>query len=278
MKSTLRLARGKFSSWKHDYKILAALLLNLAFCIIHSSKYTAYCQVLDLPFHFLEPYVLIGSAVEKFTGIFLGCILLLSDSPFFNACSNYEILRVGANTWTRSRFIYTLLAVVIYNFSSIIFTALISILTFRTSFTNEWSQAMILLAEQNPAFAISAFKLTFPYPGFLDAFGPYSAAIITCLFNSAYCIVITITIFLINVYFQSNIGWVAAISVHIISYIIYMNSFALGIKKSLLECALPAAQFNTGDMLSPLFSINIFLIIILFGFYLSDKISSKLIP
>lgn len=276
MKSIAKLTLGQFQSWKNDGKIWAAFMLSVAFSFMYAYRYISFVNLMRTEIQILEPYIIIGSSKHSFTGIFLGCILMLSDAPFLNERSDYEVLRVGTDKWMKSRVLYVAGAILLYNLAVIIETILLVLIAGAVKTNNGWSSAIVLLAEQSPNFAISNFKLAFEYPEFVHAVKPYFAACITLVFNCSYCFIIAMIILLANILSKRNIGWILAAVAHIFNYVISNNGFLVNIHISLLECATPAGQFSENTALNPYLSTWIFLILCVFFVYLSSRISLRM--
>ena len=108
---------------------------------------------------------------------------------------------------------------------------------------------MRTLAERQPAFAITTFKLHFPYPQYINMLSPYAAAALTLLLNWGYLTILGLVALLINSFVKPVVGVIAAFAVHIAGYLIYTNAY-LGLPQqaSLLVCAMPAYYFENSGM------------------------------
>lgn len=246
MKKMITILKVHLQSWRNNYIVWAGLGIGLGLCMMYVSRFTSYCNAIGTPCHIFEPYIVMGNmSKHSFTGIFLGCIVVLSETPFINKQSAYEILRVGTRTWVRSQILYIVVATFLYNICILLMCMGLGLVKSNVSFDNEWSSAITLLAVRQPTFAVSTFKLDFPYPDFIYAVKPYYGAILTLLFNSTYCIAVVLLMFIANIWTKVNVGWMVAAAFHIFGYVVSNNGgifFAFNI--SVLECALPAALFS----------------------------------
>ena len=128
-------------------------------------------------------------------------------------------------------------------------TCLLGLMRGNTIWINEWSPAMRTLAERQPAFAITTFRLHFPYPHYITALSPYAAAILTLLLNWSYLTILGLVALVINSFIKPVVGVIAAFAVHIAGYLIYTNAYlGMPLQFSLLVCAMPAYYFGNSDM------------------------------
>lgn len=276
MKKEIRLSLGQFCTWKTDYKIIAAFLIELCFVFGLAQRYDAYCAAINVPTAFLEAYIIMGSDKRLFSCILLIVLFSLSDIPFINERSSYELIRTGVKSFLQSRVLYIVITLTIINVIPIAILFVLNVCGKSAGSLKEWSRAIILLAERQPDFAVSNFKLLFSHPGFLYSTIPITAVIITFLFNFSYCFIIVFTMMIFNVNCKHvKLGWGLAVAIHITGYIISNNNHILGIYFSLLDCATPACQFDEGAFITPLFSAWVFAITILLLFHLLGKVSER---
>ena len=78
-----------------------------------------------------------------------------------------------------------------------------------------------------------------------------TGALITLVFNSAYCLVLALIMLLANILLGGTKGWTSAIAIHILGYVIGNNGNGLVFKFgfSLLDWAMPASR--GADLLLP---------------------------
>lgn len=272
LKKSLVIAFHQIMAWRRDYKAWAAFMLCLAFCIMNASRYVSFSAALGYRIQAAEAYVIIGSSIHYYTGILLGALLLLSDAPFINVRSPYEILRAGKRIWTRGQISYIVMSVILYSLFTILFCAALSALSGNIYFENSWSEAMSLLAKRQPSFAILDFKLAFPYGEFIDAVCPYGAMFMTLFFNSCYICLLCLCMFAVNVRSGRCSGWIAAIVVHIAGYVIVANGpIVFPQRYSLLACSFPANQYVEALGITPLYAATIFAVLIGMLIFISDR-------
>lgn len=270
------IAFYQIMAWRREYKAWAAFALCLAFCILNVSKYVSFSATLGYRIQAAEAYVIIGSSIHYYTGILLGALLLLSDSPFINARSPYEILRAGRRIWLHGQVHYIVMSVILYSLCTALFCIMVSAFSGNIYFENSWSEAMALLAKRQPSFAILEFKLSFPYGEFVDAVSPYGAMLMTLFFNSCYICLLCLCMFAVNVYSSRCLGWIAAIMVHIAGYVIIANGPIMFPQRySLLACSFPANQYVEAFGITPLYVTTIFVVLIGLLIFISDRRAQK---
>lgn len=224
MKKMIIISRLHLQSWRLNYTIWAGLGIGLGFCLMYVLRFISYCNAIGTACQIVEPYIIIGNmSKHSFTGIFLGCIVVLSEAPFINQQSTYEIIRVGTCTWVRSQILYIIVAILIYNFFIMLTCVALGVANSNVIFENKWSMAISLLAAQQPAFAVTNFKLSFPYTNFIYSLKPYYGALLTLLLNAAYCIIAVLLIFTVNIWSKTNMGWIVGAAFHILGYVVSNN-------------------------------------------------------
>lgn len=279
MRHSAAIAWRQILSLRGDRKAWAAFALCLAFCVINVSPYVSYVSALGYELQAVEAYVIIGSSLHYFTGILLGALLLLSDAPFIGSRSPYEILRAGRRVWLRGQAYYILFSGLLYTFIAIVFTVIIASLTGSVYFENTWSEAMVLLAKRQPQFTILQFKLSFPYGEFIDTVSPYGAMLISLFFNSCYICLLSLCMFVVNLYSSRGFGWLAAILVHIGGYVIIANGFLMAALRNVspLSLALPADLYTGQSGVSPLGGAAILVALIGLLVFISDRRARRLV-
>lgn len=249
MRSILLLLRHHLRSCRSDLRLWASLLIGIAICIAPIHNYLSFAEVSVSTHHVLEPFILIGSTVMQFTGIAIGWLIAVLGAPFITERTTYEILRVGRKCYLAERIWFIILLSMMYLIGITAATCLLGLIRGNTIWVNEWSPAMRTLAERQPAFAITTFKLHFPYPQYINMLSPYAAAALTLLLNWGYLTILGLVALLINSFVKPVVGVIAAFAVHIAGYLIYTNAY-LGLPQqaSLLVCAMPAYYFGNSDM------------------------------
>lgn len=223
MRRSILIAVRQLGTWRHNFRVWAAFMLSLAFCIITTTRYIGFADAIGSSVQVAEAYIIIGSSPTYYSGILLGGLLLLSDAPFLTSRSPYEIIRVNKKCWFRGQMTYVAFSVMLYSVITALFPLIIVSASGRAIFDNQWSGAINLLASNSLQFAISEFKLVFPYGSIFSSHAPYTVFFLTILFNGCYCLLLGLCLFSVNVWFERNIGWLIAISIHILGYIIIMN-------------------------------------------------------
>lgn len=279
MKKMVNIVRLHLQSWLYNYTIWAGFGIGFGLCMIYVFRFISLCNAMGATCQIVEPYIIMGNmSKHSFTGIFLGCMVVLSDVPFINKQSPYEILRVGTRTWLRSQIAYIFIATLLYNFVIFIICVTLGIAKSNVCFDNKWSNVMTLLAVRQPTFAVSNFKVFFPYEDFIAAVTPYIGALLTLLFNSAYCIIVVLLMFIINIWSKTNIGWIASAAVHILGYVISNNrNIFFDFNISLLECAFPATLFSKDAPLGPFWAGWYLLTLLLVLTEISQKSHQRLV-
>lgn len=247
----VRSAFRQIKTWPTDYRIISSFCLGVGISIFNAAKYCNFSSFIGQKVHMLESYVIIGSTGSFFIGVLLGNLLLLSDAPFVNQLTIYEIAAIGKKEWIKSRIIYLLITSFIYISLVVFSTIVFSLLVCGITFENEWSISIKQLAEKQPQFASISFGISFPYPNYINHTSPYLAFILTLLYNWAYMALIGLIILCVNLLTNQNIGWIIAISIHIAGYIIYANGgFYAPLRFSPFCWALPAIYFDQMSKMS----------------------------
>lgn len=264
-------------TWKVNFRVLAALLLGCGITLTNIGRYFSFAHAVGYSVQIFEPYILTGSNVMFFMGILLGCLLLLSDAPFVTPMSKYEIIRIGRKKWLMSQIVYIIIACIVYSIVILLFSVAVS--TFAGDFflSNHWSQTMVMLAERQPGFADN-FRLSFKFPDYIRSTKPFTALLLTFLYNNLYMVVMGLCMFVFNLLINRNAGWVAAMALHIVGYIIYANAgFGIvSVKYSLLCCAAPGFHYVAAYGISNSYSFMLFAAIVLFLIFAGISNASRL--
>lgn len=267
-------------SWHRNYRVIAAFLLGISMCLFNMFRYLNFAQAIGTDIHIFEGYVYCGNDIPSYIGMLLGALLLLSDAPFVTTMSPYEMLRFGRKKWVLSKIIYIIAANLIYSLTMLLMTGLFSLLFSHGFIANQWSNAMVMLAERQPEFAALKFMLSFPYSAFIDGVTPYGAAGFTVLLNAAYSIFVSLCILSVNLFSDKNIGWVIGGGIHLVGYVIYSNSAILSfpVEISLLIRAVPALHFFGEADMTITVSLCVFVVLILALCSLCFKLSHRIEP
>lgn len=264
MRVLLSVAKKEIRIWLTRPKVWSAFLLGMCFCAYTAEKYISFSEAIGSSMQVTEIYTIIGSSTYYFTGILLGVLLLLSDAPFVNSRSRYEIIRIGKVAWLRSQMLYITLSVLIYFLIIMLFTMLIACVIGKASWANAWSRSMGILAYDNPYFAISEFKLTFPYPLMISTVTPYLASVLTLVFNILYCLLLCMCMYVFNLVVEKKIGWFLATIIHFSGYIIITNGIITNGRQrfSPLSCAFFANQFVDSTRINIINASLLFLVLL----------------
>ena len=279
MNKISRMARLEFLSWRGNYKVISAFLLGIGIAILYSSDIISFSQVMGYKIQLLEPYIYMGSYHHAISGVLLGCILLLSDVGGVNSRTVYELLRMGSKHWIKSQILYVIGAVLVFNLFIAISSMLITFFSADVSIANQWSDTVLLLAEQ-PAIA-NNFGVSFAYPNFIYSMHPVLGLAVTYMYTSAYYIVIVLFMFLCNILCRKNsVGWVLAIGLHVCSYVLVTNDFMFVLPISFLKMAMVAWQFDVGIIpmvLVPGISFLVLTVVICVLSWIAIKVSNKVL-
>lgn len=264
MRALLSVAAKEIRVWRTRPRVWAAFLLGMCFCLTTTEKYIDFSEAIGSSIQVTESYIIIGSSTSYFTGILLGVLLLLSDAPFVNSRSRYEIIRIGKATWSRSQILYITLSIIIYLLTMVLFTMLIVSFSDRGAWANAWSRSMEILACDNPYFAVTEYKLTFPYPSMISEVRPYLASILTLIYNMLYCLFLCMCMYVFNLVAEKKIGLFLAIIIHFSGYVIIANGMLTsGLQRfSPLSCAFFANQFIESTRINALNATLIFLVLL----------------
>lgn len=247
----MTLVYRHLKSWRFNYHVPAAFLLGTALCLKNMYGYLSFANGIGSPVHVFEPYIIIGSRVPFFMGVLLGNLLLLSDAPFVNPVSKYEILRVGQKKWFWSQILYVIFSCILYSLYILALTGITASLYSQTYIQNAWSSAMDLIAVRQTDLVIQKYAFSFAFPELVRSASPCAAAFFTFVFNTLYMVLIGFCILVVNLLSGSGFGWIAAAMIHIIGYVAYANSgIGIPLRVSLLCCAAPAYHYISGLKMS----------------------------
>ena len=252
MRVFLQLLQGRFIFWRKNPRVLASFLLNAAFSIIFSRKYILFCRVMDLTANPLDLFIIMGSTITTFLELSLACFFLLSDTTEIQSRNYYELLRVGPNNWLRVEMIYSLIATVIYYLFTIMITCVICCICLSGSLSTSWGEGITTLAEVKPSFAVSNFRLHFPYSEIIHNISPALTICLVLVGNVGYCYLLVIIMSWINIMFRTNYGWLVSIVFHIINYVILQNRLLFGSYFSFLDLAFPVVQYEVRHPIKPI--------------------------
>lgn len=279
MKSMPSLVLHHFRMWRSEYRVIAAFLLGAAMCFVPVLNYTAYANLIGSPIQIFEAYIYIGSTVPMFTRILLGVLLLVSDAPFLREASPYEIIRVGKKRWILANTVYLAISCIVYMLAMLIVTMILSLAAGSITIDNKWSDAMLMLAEKQPDFAILSYDLKFAYPEFIHSTVPFIALLQTMFYNGVYIFLLALCIFAVNLRANINCGWLAAAVIHVFGYVIYANGpLVFSQKWSLLSCAIPAFHYLDAYEISALFSTLVLCVPVVVMVCFSARSYSQLEP
>lgn len=247
MKNTGKLLGAQWCEFQKSEKIIGAILLGAALSSYFGSLYYRFANEAAMAVNPMESYIINGSSKANFTCTVLFPLMLLTfDAPFFSDRSIYEISRVGRKQWLTAKICFLILEVLCYNLFCLGISVLFSLFSVKTLVWGQWSDAMLRLVRSG-----GGIFLNFPYPDFLSALSPITGALITLVFNSAYCLVLALIMVMCNILLGSTRGWPIAMVIHILGYVIGNNGhgvvFNFGL--SLLGWAMPAGQGS--DLLAP---------------------------
>ncbi len=231
-------------AWKSNLRVWAAILLGMGICLKNGAQYLSAIKTMECSVQIFEPYIVIGSRIPFLMGILLGNLLLLSDAPFINTLSKYEIIRIGRIKWFWGQITYIFISSILYSIMMLAFLCMITLLYSEPSLENTWSDGMNLLAIKQPAFIIRKFAFSFAFPDMIESLTPLKAVGETLVFNSLYMFLIGCMILVVNLMMKSCLGWIMAALIHILGYISYANrGIGIPMKFSLLCCAAPTYHY-----------------------------------
>lgn len=264
-----KIIAAQFSELGKNERAIAVILAGAALSCYFSGQFLRMANTALLPVNPVESYVVSGSSRNNFTcAILFGVMLLTFDAPFFTDRSIYEIAIVGKHQWLVSKILFLFLEVLLYNLFIFGFTVVVSLLSAYSLIWTSWSPAMNLLTESGQIIS----GIYFSFPDFTAAVSPWTAAWMTYLLNSGYCLVLALVMMICNILLGSTKGWPIAAGIHILGYVVGNNGngVVFQFSFSLLDCALPAHQFSSTSNMDVIDSAIIFAVILL-GLLLPSK-------
>ena len=272
MIKTIRSSIVHVSSWKGDLRTIMSFLFGAVLVCMCGYPYIKFACFARSEIQAFELYIICGSSGYSFLALLLGNILLLSNAPFVDEITTYEILRLGKSRWVNSKILYLVSSCIAYSVFLLIVSVIFSLFKGNVVFINEWSYAMKELAFKQPTYAIESFRVAFSHGNFIASVNPYTAVTLTVVCNSAYAVIICLLMMSINLVSRHNLGWLIAGVVHICGYIIFVNSgFLFPTKYSLFCHGLPAYYFESQNGFSIVgtisFVLAVFLVLWEIGIY-----------
>lgn len=254
---------NKLQTWTTNLRIVAAFMLGFTMTAYYSLRYLEFASILGSNIQSFEAYIWLASQPRPFCFLILGGLLLLSDAPFLTPLSSQEMLRIGRIKWVWSQVVYIFFSCIVYFSLMALFTVVLSCAKVGTYLLGGWSNAMKILAFQQPDSVFINFGISFPYPELLQALHPISATCISVLFHSMYLALISLIILCVNLLTRTNYGWIVGSCVHFLSYMIEANGgFGMNVKYSLICCAMPGYQYSANRNMPPVYCCAVFLLLI----------------
>lgn len=264
-------------TWKVNFRVLAALLLGCGITLTNIGKYLSFAHAVGYSVQIFEPYIVTGSNILFLMGVFLGSLLLLSDAPFVTEMSKYEMLRIGRKKWLVSQIVYIVIACILYSVVILLFTVVVSAVSSDCIWSDSWSRTMVMLAERQPGFA-DQFRFSFKFPDYIRSTKPFAALWLTFLYNNLYMVTMGLCMLVFHLFIKRNAGWVAAMALHIVGYMIYANAGwgIISVKYSLLCCAAPGFHYVAAYGMGNGYSFMLFAAIIIFLIFAGISNASRL--
>lgn len=280
MKSILSILRHHLSSEDMDWRVVAALLLGVTMCIFPvASNYITLSRAVGYEIQAFEPYIITMSTSYQYVAIFLGLFLLIAEAPFVNDRSTYEILRVGKRQWFTERIMYVNIMCSVYLLVMFVACVAIAAINGNAIWDNQWSSTMSLLAERQPQFAISEYRLFFPYPRLMTELTPYNAAIYSFFLTLLYGVVLAMVALFFNSIAKWRMGVIISLGVHIVGYVINANGpIYFPQQWSPLSCAMLAYYYDDLYNMDSLITLTIFIGAWLMMWHCIRRISCRFEP
>lgn len=270
---------NKLRAWTTNFRIAAAFMLGFAMTAYYARRYIEYACTLGAEIQSFEVYIWLASQPRPFCFLILGGLLLLSDAPFLTPLSSQEMLRIGRIKWVWSQIAYIFQSCFIYFFSLALFSFALSCVKVGTYLLGGWSDAMKILAFQQPDSIFINFGISFPYPEMLQALNPISAVCISIMFHSMYLALISMIVLCVNLLTRANYGWIIGSCVHFIGYMIEANGgFGMNVKYSLLCCAMPGYQYAASRDMPPVYCCTVLLLSIYIVVRICRAYATKIEP
>lgn len=258
MKCIVLSLSNKLRTWTANSRIIAAFMFGFTMTAYYALRYIRYAYALSVEIQSFEAYIWLASQPRPFCFLILGGLLLLSDAPFLTPLSQQEMLRIGRIKWIWTQIAYIFTSCLLYFSSMVLFSFLLSCVKVDTYLLGGWSNAIQILAFQEPDSVLINFGVSFPFPEMLQTLNPISAVFISVLFHSMYLALISLIILCVNLLTKANYGWVVGSCVHFIGYMIEANGgFGMNVKYSLLCCAMPGYQYAANRDMSPAYCFGV---------------------
>lgn len=194
-----------------------ALFLGCVIQIISAIPLLEFSTALGRPLCIFDSFIYFNCDIFTAAAAFLGIVLLVSDIPFSSENETYTLLRVSRRQWVLGKALYLLCACAAYYL--IVMAVGMLYIAENAYVGNFWSEPLYFLVKNPNSQIATDYSMYFPYSHVL-LLTPLWAAAASFGLSVAYSFVMSLFIFWFNLKLPRVIGYVFAIMIHVIGYLL----------------------------------------------------------
>lgn len=268
IQTIIKLCLYEFRIEIHSKRVLLGYLVGIVIILKQAVGYMVYAKEIGMSVNVLEAFVISGNNYNTVMFLVLGWLLIISDAPFVNSNSTFLIYRTERKIWNYAMILYILIQGVCYYAVIAISSIFISIS--NGYFANIWSTAIIRLSSNENT--VNAMEVYFPYQSFMKQESIFEAFVITWTLCLLYGIILTMVLYVFNLFTNQIVGTVIAFLFHFLGYELMKEGFMIVIKYSLLARSVPVLLIGNdlGVTLQQSYGVSAVLVVVLI--LISNKI------
>ncbi len=222
-KKICKIAFAQMGNWISSLRIIAGILLGLAFVGRVSFNTLRYAEITGDTANALDPYILVSDNV--FLYVFMGFFLVISDAPFISQNTLYSAHRVGRRIWASGMVLYIFLSALLYH--SIMLIASVLLVAKDSFLSGKYWSEIVYSISTSPNLLKSDLSLSFGRMCGMDIMQistPAGVVLSSFVLQVLYSASIGIVAFAINLNAKKYVGSAVAIGVHLLGYLINNGS------------------------------------------------------
>lgn len=263
----------EFKKYHKNLHIVLIYLVVSVVCGIFCEQLRNISYAIKSPINIVDAFIMINNNKYSHLFIVIGILLINSSSPFMDDDQYVVLIRTGKTKWLNNRFFLSVLNVLIY--LTVILGATI-LFTINISFVGNYWSILSRGTAMNLGYVISnGPPVTFSL-SMINSMPVYEAALQTFLLMAIYCIFLSEIILVINLKFKSNVGFVFAIGVHFIGWVVnYLKDDKWKYISPMNNSILVSHNYGIGEEPAILYSYLFLLMLFVTLLVLSKRIIHK---
>ncbi len=221
-----------FKICKHQLKIAfsspriyIALFFGSVMQIVSEMPLLEFSKSIGKPLCILEGFIYLNSDTYIVAAAFLGIVIMVSDIPFSSENETYTLLRVSRKKWVGGKILYLFSVCSIYY----IWILIVGMIFIRENayIANFWSEPIYYLTKQIEYGDIPVY---FPYSHIL-LLSPLKAMLASFFLSVGYGFIMSLFLFLFNIKLSRSFGYLGAMVIHVIGYVLTVLFLTLDVVK-----------------------------------------------